>query len=198
MLRCGIVILAAGEASRFGRPKQLASWQGTSLLRRSVQTALGSRCRPVIVVTGNQSEAMEREIAGMEVHVTKNAYWHLGIGTSIRAGVAAAIQCEPKPDAVCLLLCDQPMIGAAAIDRLAAAYLASGQLICAAFYSGTLGTPAIFSSTLFDELMNLADGEGGKAVIQRHLNQVEKLDLPEAAADVDTQDDLARLSDSTQ
>ena len=198
MLHCGIVILAAGEARRFGRPKQLALFQGTTLIRRCVQTALGSRCRPVIVVTGNQSDAMKLEIAEFPVSVIVNEHWQDGMGTSIAAGVKSLAQSDPKPEAVCLLLCDQPMIASDTIDKLLDCFTAGGKLIVAASYCGTVGTPAVFAARLFDELIDLCGSQGGKSVIQRHSSEVCAIDLPEAAADIYTEADLARFSDSTQ
>jgi molybdenum cofactor cytidylyltransferase len=198
MLSCGIVILAAGEARRFGSPKQLLSFEGSTLLRRCAQTAIASTCRPIFVVTGNKSDDMAKELSGLPVNIVLNPQWQSGIGSSIRAGVTAAKNWKEKLDAVCLLLCDQPLISSAAIEKLIQSFASSGKPICAASYTGTLGTPAVFKASLFDELINLTDTEGGKTVIRRHSADVHSFDLPEAAIDIDTQTDLANLKDRSQ
>lgn len=46
------VILAAGASTRFGRPKQLEPFWGTTLLGNAVMQAVAAGCHPVIVVTG--------------------------------------------------------------------------------------------------------------------------------------------------
>ncbi len=46
------ILLAAGEARRFGRPKQLIEWHGEPLVRRAARVALQAGLRPVIVVSG--------------------------------------------------------------------------------------------------------------------------------------------------
>jgi len=192
----GIVILAAGASTRLGRPKQLLNFDGKTLLRRAAETALATNCRPVSVVTRSGAEALAREISSLPVQIVVNSDWDKGIGTSIRAGVKAIAESGLRPEAVVLMLCDQPLVTATAIDKLVRRWSASGKPICAASYSGTIGTPAVFAASLFAELLNLADSEGGKAIISRHACDVETMELAEAAMDVDTETDFLRLEDS--
>ena len=46
----GIVILAAGASTRMGTPKQLLRYQERSLLRHTIEVAIASVCRPIVVV----------------------------------------------------------------------------------------------------------------------------------------------------
>jgi molybdenum cofactor cytidylyltransferase len=195
MSRCGIVILAAGGSSRLGRSKQLLELHGQTLLQRSAHEALATSCRPIWAVLGAGSDEISRRVASIPVEILLNRNWQSGIGTSIRVGVAAAQ--AARLDAVVLMLCDQPMVTGAAIERLVKARARSGKPIAAAAYGGILGTPAIFAADLFGELLHLADHEGGKAVIARHAVEVEAVDLPEAATDVDTEADFSRLASRT-
>jgi molybdenum cofactor cytidylyltransferase len=192
MSHCGIVILAAGGSSRLGRPKQLLPWRGTTLLRHAVQTALASSARPVAVVLGSDSANMQSQLDALDVKIVLNPHWQRGIGTSIRAGVAALAQ--EKLDAIALLLCDQPLIESAMINRLIAEFSSSAKPICAARYAGTLGTPAIFAASLFGELSALADDQGGKAILKRHPAEIHAVDLPAAETDLDTEQDIERLN----
>lgn len=189
MSDCGIVILAAGAASRMGKPKQLGKLCGVSLLRRCARTALATSRRPIHVVLGANAGALKPEIADLEVTPLINPDWVRGIGTSIRVGVAAAAQC----DAVVLLLCDQPLVTAGDIEQLVSERAKSGKPIAAAAYAGTLGTPAVFAAGLFGELLALSDEQGGKFVIQRHAAQVQPISIPQAAVDIDTEADFQRL-----
>jgi molybdenum cofactor cytidylyltransferase len=118
------IVLAAGASTRLGagRSKQLLRYQGRTLLRHSVEQALGSSCRPVIVVLGAEVERCEQELAGLDVHVTINPAWADGMGSSIRAGMTALTAAAPDARAVVITLCDQPLVGAAFIDRLVQRY----------------------------------------------------------------------------
>jgi molybdenum cofactor cytidylyltransferase len=196
MSRCGIIVLAAGASRRLGRAKQLLELDGVTLLRRAVQTALCTCGRPVVVVLGAQSEDFLAQLAGLSVHVVINANWEAGIGGSIRAGVAEIVAAQPACDAALLMLCDQPLVGAEMLEELMRRQATTGKAICAAAYSGTVGTPVVFARNLFGELMQLADHEGGKVVIARHGDEVASVEIPQAALDIDTEADFARLAGS--
>src|SRR5215475_5158980 len=68
----GLLLLAAGGSTRMGRPKQLLDYRGRSLLRHSVEQALGSSCRPVVVVLGADAEACRGAIDDFPVTMTIN------------------------------------------------------------------------------------------------------------------------------
>ncbi|MGA2231219.1 MAG: nucleotidyltransferase family protein [Tepidisphaeraceae bacterium] len=196
MSRCGIVILAAGESRRLGRPKQLLELHGATLLRRCAQTALGTKLRPVVAVLGAFHERLIAEVAGMGIVTVVNPRWQAGMGTSIRAGVAEIVASEPASDAVAILLCDQPLVRGEQIEALVERRIQSSKLIAAAEYSGTLGTPVVFAGELFEELLALGDNEGGKKIIKRHGGDVVGIEIPEAATDIDTEEDFTRLMSS--
>jgi molybdenum cofactor cytidylyltransferase len=192
MNQCGIIILAAGASTRMGVAKQSLEFQGSTLLRRAVDTAVASVCRPVVVVLGARADELFPLVDEAKTTVVINREWERGIGTSIRAGVAS-IRSMPA-DAVMIFLCDQPLILATALDRMVESHFASAKKMAAAAYAGALGTPAIFSASLFDELLALDDSQGGKAVLNRHPDQVHAFDLPDAEIDLDTMADFKRLS----
>jgi len=189
MPRCGIVILAAGASTRMGSPKQSLQFEGESLLRRAVAMAMSCKCRPIMVVLGCGADELKGQLNGLPISIVTNERWPAGMGTSIRAGITAI----GKVDAAMIFLCDQPLVSAAALDELVEAHFQSGKQITAAFYAGTAGTPAVFASSLFDELLSLEDHQGGKAIIQRYPEQVFTFPLPEAQTDIDTAADFARL-----
>ena len=191
-MSCGIVILAAGSSSRLGRPKQRVQYLGKTLLNRAIETALATSCRPIVVVLGCGGDELAKEIVSPKITVCMNAQWENGIGTSIKAGVG--VVADAGCDAVALVLCDQPLVKAEAIEELVRRRAKSGRPICAASYSGTIGTPAVFAADLFQQLLSLSDAEGGKAIISRHLDVTETMEMAEAAMDVDTQADVKKLS----
>ena len=182
-----ILVLAAGGSSRMGRPKQLLMLDGSSLLRRAAGAAVavgGS----VVVVLGRDPDAMRPELAGLPVTIVENADWSVGMGSSIRTGMAAV---DPNVRAVVVTLCDQPYVDAEVIRRLIAAFDAGGRPMAAAGYAGTVGVPAVFGRAAFDRLRTLDPAAGAKAVLSGP--DVTVVDLPAAAVDVDTPDDYRRL-----
>ena len=64
-----------------------------------------------------------------EVHVAINPAWADGMGSSIRAGMTALTAAAPDARAVVIMLCDQPLVTAAFIDRLARRYVAEAESV---------------------------------------------------------------------
>lgn len=190
----GIVVLAAGGSTRMGEPKQLLRYGGTTLLGRAVAVALGSRCRPVVVVLGSGAEAARAEV-DPRARVVVNEAWEEGMGSSIRCGVSAL---GDAAAAAVVMLCDQPFVTSELIDRLVEAHLDRGAPVVASEYDAagerTRGVPALFDRALFPELLALSGAQGAKRVVERHASDLVTVPAPEAAFDVDTPDDYESMS----
>jgi molybdenum cofactor cytidylyltransferase len=199
------IVLAAGASTRLGggRSKQLLRYQGRTLLRHSAEQALASSCRPVIVVLGAEVERCQRELAGLDVHVTINPAWADGMGSSIRAGMTTLAASAPDARAVVIMLCDQPLVTGEFIDRLVTESGSGGgsaadqERTVAAEYEGRAGVPALFPRARFDELSRLDGAAGARHLLRaapgRESSHVVTLPCPEAAVDVDTITDYEAL-----
>ena len=192
--RSAIIILAAGASTRLGQPKQLLKWRGRTLLRHSIETALASIGRPVVVVLGANADQMIPETAGLTVSTVMNVQWQEGMASSIRAGLDAVNQAQAAPESVILMLCDQPFVTSAFLDRLADQHQTGGHKIVAAEYGGTGGVPALFDRMLFPELAGLNGSQGAKPIIVKYAKSSRWIPFPEAAIDIDSADDVQRLS----
>jgi molybdenum cofactor cytidylyltransferase len=187
-----LVLLAAGGSRRLGHPKQLVEIEGRSLLRRATETACSTSCEHVLVIVGAQAERMAVELQGTRAEIVPNPLWERGMGTSIRAGVAAAV--SRGASAVLIMLCDQPFVDAALLGTLITGYRAAGVLGAACRYGGKLGVPALLGPTLVAMLANLGDDEGARKVLAQNEASLFVVDAPSADVDVDTEADVARLA----
>jgi molybdenum cofactor cytidylyltransferase len=195
-VRIAAVVLAAGASARLGEPKQALRFRGRPLLERAARAALDAGCRPVVVVTGAHAVRARDALQGLDVLEVENAQWSAGMGSSVRAGVAAVLGAAPEAAAVVLTVCDQPFMTASVLADLIAAHRETGAPVVASSYGGTVGVPALFARTLFDELAGLDAGAGAKAVISSHSAEARFVPFPMGEADVDTPADLARLAES--
>ena len=187
----GLMILAAGASTRLGAPKQLLSFNGQTLLRRVALAALESVCQPVVVVLGSRAETCEKHLAPFELDIVVNKDWEKGMGTSIRAGIEKLLKTDERADGAVITLCDQPFVSCEIINRLAETFYQTGAPVVASAYAGTRGTPALFSRTLFPDLMNLKGG--AKELIGRYSSETVSIEFPEGEIDIDTMEDVRRL-----
>jgi molybdenum cofactor cytidylyltransferase len=193
MGKTGALILAAGESSRLGEPKQLIQFRGKSLVRRMVDAAKKARCSPTVAVIGSDREEVERELKAEGAIIVENENWRLGIGTSIRVGMRRLIDKAPALEAVVLLVCDQPFVDARAIARLIALREKTKRAIVASRYANTLGVPALFDRSCFQELLALDNATGAKTVILSNRERVAEFPFPEGKIDIDTASDYKKL-----
>ena len=145
------LVLAAGRSSRMGGPnKLLAEINGRPLVRIVAEAALASRARPVLVVTGHQHERVEAALAGLPVEFVHNPAFAGGLGTSLRAGIAAL---PAQTDGAIVCLGDMPQVDAAMIDTLIGALdPAKGALIAVPSIEGQRGNPVVWSRRFFPTL----------------------------------------------
>ncbi|HEY0743003.1 MAG TPA: nucleotidyltransferase family protein [Chryseosolibacter sp.] len=184
----GVLILAAGSSSRMGTSKQMLPVGGTSLLAKTISTALESKLENIVVVLG--SNADEHRIAANEFPVTTliNLDWHKGMGTSIKVGVKH-FQGEDAVKGVIILVCDQPKLSPDVIVSLIEKEKQTHKPIIASRYANTLGVPALFMRTMFDKLLTLQDDHGAKKIIVNNEDHVSEVDFPDGEIDLDTKED---------
>lgn len=194
------LILAAGASRRMGSPKALLRWGDCSLVRHMAEIALASPCRETFVVLGAEREAVAAELRGLQLREVENQDWERGMGSSLAAGIRALEAREDPRDpwrAVLILLCDQPAVTPELLARLIALADKSTKStpprpMTACRYAGSLGPPALFQRSLFDELRALDGDRGAKALLLRDPSAVASLEFAEGELDLDTPEDYER------
>lgn len=189
----GLMILAAGASTRMGTPKQLLTYRGCTLIRHMAEVAIASVCQPIAIVLGANGERIKPEISQLPLQIVENQQWQEGMSSSIQVGLEALLAVNQHLDAVAIALCDQPFVSPQTLNQLVEAYHFTGKPIIASEYAGTFGVPALFSRTLFSELMNLKNTEGAKQLIKRHIHEVFSIPFPNGAIDIDTPKDYEQL-----
>ena len=115
------------------------------------------------------------------------------MSSSIRDGISAINQINHYLDAVIIALADQPLISEAVFNQLIEKYQDTNNKIIAAAYDDIVGVPALFNQTLFSELMDIEGDRGAKSLMGKYQDEVLTIPIPEAAIDIDTQDDYEKL-----
>ena len=185
--RVNAVVLAAGSSRRMAGPnKLLATFDGVSLIRRSVSAAIGSAAARVIVVVGNDSADVCQALTGIDVEIVRNQRAADGISSSVQAGFERA---EIGADGVLIMVADQPFLGAADLNRLIAAFEPGIAVVAEA--EGVRGNPAILPVSLRPAVARLHGDVGARRLLDQPGIDVRTVSLnPRALVDVDTPDAL--------
>ncbi len=189
----GIVILAAGASVRMGKAKQLLEFDGTTLLQRSIQTALNSGCRPVVVVLGAGNDILSIGIKDFAVSIVVNDDWQTGMSSSIKTGLKKLLEISSQISGVLIMVCDQPFVSAELLSRIVAARKKTNAPVVASRYAATLGVPALFNRSLFSQLLDLEDTGGAKKIIKKFKNEAVAVSFENGKFDIDTPDDYLKL-----
>jgi molybdenum cofactor cytidylyltransferase len=185
------VVLAAGESTRFGSPKQLLDWKGKPFVRHVTETALQAGLEPVGVVTGFRHADVESCLKDLPVTVLHNSGYAQGQGVSVKTGIAAL---PADIGAAVFLLADQPQIPIEVIRALTEAHARSlSPIIAPLVLEERRANPVLFDKVTFPALLQLTGDVGGRAIFDKF--RVEYLPWHDDILlfDVDKPEDYERL-----
>lgn len=187
-MKLGAVLMASGAAERFGSNKLLHPVDGIPIIERifsAVPAGLFARANVVSCYLEILTLAAERGY-----HTIPNPQAQEGQSASIRLGLAPL----RDMDGVLFCVCDQPWLTRQSVVRLLEAFSAGPDKICSLSWEGRRGSPVIFPSSLFPDLLELTGDQGGRKIIQAnsHCLHLVEADSPEELQDVDTPFDLNR------
>ncbi len=185
-----ILLLAAGESERFGGRKQLADINGKPMICCALDALSHLPASDIIVVLGAYGDEIA-PVLGKEITIITNDNWATGMGSSIACGMKTVMN-KDGYDGVLIALCDQINLTDSDYDQLIAAF--DGTQIVATRHADGLGVPALFPKASFDDLRALSGPIGARKIINSHKGNLIAIDLPNAALDIDTWDDLAKVT----
>jgi len=187
-----VILLAAGSSSRLGTPKQLLKWKGQSLLSRQIDLAQ-SLNNQIMVVLGANSKLMVPVVEQTIARWTFNEHWAMGMSTSLKCGLKQAVQCFPQIKGVLVLLVDQPLITLHHLNRLLSKVAAPDQTVVATGYSQHAGVPAYLPQALFPAVQEISGDQGARNLFKQVAGQLILVPCPQAAIDIDTEEDWQRF-----
>jgi len=110
------VILAAGDSSRMGFPKQLAEYKGKTILETVVDTVT-SNLDETVVVLGHENDTITEKLDFKESTILINENWEEGIVSSIRTALFYLSE-NNEIDSAMIFMADQPSVNNKIIDKL--------------------------------------------------------------------------------
>ena len=197
-LRVGAVLLAAGTGSRMGGvAKSLIRLQGVPLINRQLIALSGAGVDEVVVVTGYARDAVEASVSSFPVTLAHNAEFALGQQSSVRVGLQAL---RGNFDAVLVVLADQPLLGAADLTELIAAFKKrpSGHVVVPVV-DGQRGTPIVMDDVALADILASDTNLACRNLVERQpeLVHVHASTNTRFVTDLDTLADLEALAQRT-
>jgi CTP:molybdopterin cytidylyltransferase MocA len=197
-LRIGAVLLAAGEGVRMGGvAKSLIKLQGVPLINRQLIALSGAGVDEVVVVTGHARDAVEAQVQSFPVTLAYNPDFTSGQQSSVRVGLGAL---NGNFDAVFIVLADQPLIGAADLTELIAAFKKrpNGHVLVPVV-NGQRGNPIVLDATARSDILASGANMGCRHLIERQpeLVCVHETTNVRFITDLDTPVDVQKLAQRT-
>jgi CTP:molybdopterin cytidylyltransferase MocA len=189
----GGVVLAAGGASRFGSPKQLAELDGVPLLQHAVDAMLAvPAIDPVVVVLGAEADRVREAVDFGEARSVVCAAWAEGMAASLRCGIEAVGDC----DWVIVTLGDQPRVTpqviAAVMDHADSAPIATAAV--RATYHGVPSHPVALGRAILPHVAELTGDVGARELLGHAVVRTFEAGHLCDPIDVDTPQDLEAMS----
>jgi len=187
------LILGAGASQRFGPPKQLLPFRGTTLLGWVLdQAQLASGLDEVVVVLGRAANHVREQVDFGAARVVENPVFGEGCSSSYRAGIGAL---NSESTAIMIILGDLPGITPEIINRLAETWRQHEAPIALCSYQGRKGHPMIFAKSMFAQLVELHGDKAAWKLVDANATRVQEVHFSIAFPDdINTPEDFERLT----
>ena len=159
----GCVIMASGQAKRFGSQKLMADFHGVPMIKRILAATEGIFTRR-IVVTRHSEIAEICKVSGVDVLLHDLPHR----SDTVRLGLEAI----GDVDGCMFCAADQPLLKRETVAALVRAAAQDRNCIWRPCFGDTPGAPVLFPKWAFDQLKNLPEGKGGSHVIRLYPERV--------------------------
>ena len=182
------IILAAGESKRMGKPKPLLRFNDKTFLDQIISVLKLSDADRITVVLGPEPETITKsvDLSGTNVVINKN--YQKGQLSSL---IAAIEETPQETGAILVCLVDTPFITEEVVNKIISKFEETNNPIIVPVFNKRRGHPVLFSSSLFNELLNAPQEQGARYVVYSNEEKVREVETSEEGilTGIDTPDD---------
>lgn len=190
-----VIVLAAGLSTRMGtHNKLLLDYKKKPVIEIIVETILAAGIKEVVIVTGHESEKIQKILEELPVRFVHNPRYQEGMTSSIQQGVRQA-------GGNGYMICLSDMVTISALEykylneNFEKIFLQDNRCICLPVYKKQKGNPVIFSAYYKELILKYQEQEGCKAIVQSNKEHVYTIEMnePHVLEDFDNPEDYQRL-----
>lgn len=182
------IILAAGQSKRMGKPKPLLRFNDTTFLGQIISVLKLSDVDKITVVLGAEAETIRKSVDLSGTNIVINKDYQKGQLSSLIAGIK---QTPQEVEAILLCLVDNPFITEEVVNKIVQTFKETNNPIIVPVFEKERGHPALFSKSLFNDLLNAPEEKGARHVLYSNEDKVLELEVSEHGIriGIDTQED---------
>lgn len=185
------LILAAGESSRFGSPKQIIPYKNTTMLNHIKEHLTLQFVDKTFVVLGAYAAEIIKKSGLKNSEYILFEDWKRGMGSSMSYACKKILE-KDDYNGLLFTLSDLPLVTRKDYKNMVEMFESVSDIVVTQT-NNYIGVPAIFGSDYFDDLLLLEGDEGAKKIINRNIEKTKKYLNSNAALDIDTAFDAKQL-----
>jgi molybdenum cofactor cytidylyltransferase len=182
------IILAAGQSKRMGKPKPLLRFNDKTFLEQIISVLKVSDADRITVVLGAEAEAIKKSVDLSGTNIVINKDYQKGQLSSL---IAAIEQTPQETEAILVCLVDNPFTTKEVVNKIISQFKETNNPIIVPVFNKKRGHPALFSRSLFNELLNAPQEKGARYVLYSNEDKILELETAESGIliGIDTPDD---------
>jgi len=163
-------------------------------LQHAIDQAAEIDFKASVVILGANAVIIQKEINPKSFQVIVNDEWKQGMASSLRLGIEKV---GNDVDAILIMVGDQPFVTKELLSEMVLLFQSSSDIV-ACQYVGINGVPVLLGKEYFEELLTLEGDTGARKIVQKHQGKVKSIQFEQGKFDIDTPEDLNRLSKKDQ
>ncbi|MHC4463176.1 MAG: nucleotidyltransferase family protein [Planctomycetota bacterium] len=182
------ILLAAGQSKRMGKLKPLLRFNDKTFLDQIISVLKISDVDRITVVLGAEAENIQKTVDLSATNIVINKDYQKGQLTSL---ITAIEQTPEETDAILVCLVDNPFITKGIVNKIISKFKETNNPIIVPVFNNKRGHPALFSKSLFHELLNAPEEQGARHVLYSNEEKILELETSENGIliGIDTPDD---------
>lgn len=187
-----VIILAAGNSKRMGRPKMLLPWGNTTVIEQVVSVFTSAEVDDIILVTGGHKAEIENRIASYPVRIVYNDEYASGeMLSSLQCGLRIV---KSEAEAMLVALGDQPQVQERSVRVVCEGFRKTKSNIVVPSYQMRRGHPWLVARPLWDDLLKMKSPQSPREFLNVHQDEIHYVDTndPNILTDLDTPEDYQK------